>query len=206
MATGDLEAEKDAIIDRITVAYSKGEMELAAFELAVARISGCADGAALAAEASKLGLDLRARTVPLPAEELIELGCRSGSIKKSGTWVSARHYRITVVSSWVVLDFSAYEGSSGMRVEIEPIATSSQIKLILPRGFRVEDRVAHRTSSSIRCDGFDEGDNLVIVSGSLVSSTVKARSAEEERERRAFWARVKARLLGPFRRRSLPGA
>jgi hypothetical protein len=137
-------------------------------------------------------------------EELIELGCSSGSIKRSGAWVSARRYRIKVVSSSVSLDFGAYAGESGMRVEIESHATSSAIKLILPRGFRVEDRVSSRISSTVRCDGFDEGDNLVILSGSLVSSTIRARSSEDEQKRRAFWAGLRAKLFGRLARRSPP--
>ena len=51
------------------------------------------------------------------------------------------------------------------------------MKLIVPEGFEVEDRFSERISSVVRNKpkGSSYGDNIVVLAGSLRSSTVRVR-------------------------------
>ncbi len=51
--------ERDALIQTVTEAYSRGAMEMAAFEKAVTRLNTCADRSALEAEAGQLASGCR---------------------------------------------------------------------------------------------------------------------------------------------------
>jgi hypothetical protein len=187
MPETELEERKDALIRIITEDYARDAMQMPAFELAVTRISACADLAALAAEASSLGLALPPQA-PVAAFEqpsaaleprsgAVELACTSGRIRESGDWLRSRLYRFALKSSTARLDLRAYEGAEGFRLLIEIDAVSSGIRLIVPRGFQVEDRISERASSVLRNRprGGSFGDNRVLLTGSLRSSVLKVR-------------------------------
>jgi hypothetical protein len=183
MAGTGFEGDKDRLIDAITDAYSRGAMEMSAFERAVTRITASPDEAALAAEASALGLTLPvqgrdARAMPEPVGlDLVELVCVSGSLKQEGEWVKAQRYRLFLKSSSARLDLREYEGRRGFRLFIELEAISSSLRIDVPEGFEVEDRISQRQSSDIRnkpkSSVYD--DCIVVLSGSIRSSTVRVK-------------------------------
>jgi hypothetical protein len=179
-----LEDEKDALISILTDAYAKGSMDMAAFESSVTRISASADRLALQAEASALGLAMpRPVLDPSRAADLAprgtaeELRCVSGSIRKEGDWIRSRRYRMELKSASARLDLRDYEGTKGFRLELELEAVSSTVKIIVPRGFEVEDRFADARSSTVRNKPRGEArcDSLILLTGALRSSTVKIR-------------------------------
>jgi hypothetical protein len=179
MADTALEKRKDSLIRGISEAFSHGRMDLASFEAAVSRITVCEDDTSLEAEAASLGTSLA--TVPNTAEprdaDVVELDCVSSGIRKVGEWVKSGRYRLRLRSSNVRLDLSSYEGSSGFRLELEILATSSSVLVIVPRGFEVEDKIEERQSSVIRNKprAAGSGDAIVVISGSLRSSVVKVK-------------------------------
>jgi hypothetical protein len=193
--TDNLDGQKDKIIQELTTLYSRGDMDLPSFETAVVRVNASADLVALLAEARAHMGDARAlealspratvprataprATAPRPAEtSAVELSCVSGSIRKSGSWVDARRYRLALKSSVARLDFSSYAGAEGFRFELELEAVSSSIILLLPAGFSVDDRLSGRVSSSFRDKPKGEafGDNRLTVSGDIRSSVVKVK-------------------------------
>jgi hypothetical protein len=180
MRETQLEDERNALIQTITEAYSRGAMEMPAFERAVTRLSACADRSALAAEAGALGLALplpsSSSRSPEPPAGAVELSCESGNIRKTGDWVKARDYRLALKSSNARLDLMEYEGASGFRLAIEVEAISSSVRLIVPEGFEVEDRFSEHTSSVVRNKPKGPGgDNLVVLTGRLRSSTVRVK-------------------------------
>jgi hypothetical protein len=200
MAESDLEMQKDALIQGITEAFSRGVMEMDEFERAASRLSACASPAALAAEASSLGLSLPvirpvaglapAATAPptrkvgstFPvgtalAGEAVALSCASGHIRKAGQWVRSKLYRLSLRSSSVRLDLREYAGARGFRLSLDIDAISSVVRLVVPRGFEVEEDFAERHSSVVKNRPRDGayGDNLVLLTGSLKSSVVKIR-------------------------------
>jgi len=179
-----LEDEKDKLISALTDAYAQGRMDMAAFERSVTRISASVDRSALEGEAAALGLalsqparDLRPASALSPAHDAEVLRGTSGSIRKEGDWVRARRYRLELKASSARLDLSDYECERGFRLEIELDAVSSSLRLIVPRGFEVEDRISDNRSSSVRNrpkgDAF--GDNRVLITGALRSSVVKVK-------------------------------
>jgi hypothetical protein len=183
MAGTGFEGDKDRLIDAITDAYSRGAMEMAAFERAVTRITASADEAALVAEAAALGLAL-----PVPARDarampesvgldLVELVCVSGSLKQEGEWVKAERYRLFLKSSSARLDLREYEGRRDFRLFIELEAISSSLRIDVPEGFEVEDRISQRQSSDIRNKPKSAvyDDCLVVLSGSIRSSTIRVK-------------------------------
>ena len=198
MAETQFEREKDAAIGALTDAYAQGGMDMAGFERAVTRVSACGDSGALELEAKALGLDMAAlrgamakRAAASPAvrdpgaipgsfsvaDEAVQLDCVSGSVRKIGAWVKSGLYRLRLKSSAARLDLREYEGARGFRLAVEIEAQSSSVKLIVPEGFEVEDRFSERMSSVVRNrpKGPGYGDNLVVLSGSLRSSTVRVR-------------------------------
>lgn len=184
-SSDSLERQKDKVIQELTTLYSRGDMDLPAFETAVVRVNACADDGALMAvarshmdEARALGALSVRGDAALPAEKAeVELSCVSGSIRKSGEWVDARRYKLALRSSSVRLDLSSYAGTEGFRLELDLAAVSSVVALILPAGFSVEDRLSGRVSSSFRDKprGGAFGDNRVIVTGAVQSSVVKVK-------------------------------
>jgi hypothetical protein len=186
--------QKDALIQGITEAFSRGVMEMDEFERAASRLSACASPAALAAEASSLGLSLpvirpvagvaTVATAPPTlqvgtalAGEAVALSCASGHIRKAGQWVRSKLYRLSLRSSSVRLDLREYAGARGFRLSLDIDAISSVVRLVVPRGFEVEEDFAERHSSVVKNRPRDGayGDNLVLLTGSLKSSVVKIR-------------------------------
>jgi hypothetical protein len=177
-----LEERKDALIQAMTEEYARGAMEMPAFEVAVTRVNACADLAGLAAEAAVLGIVPEAsvavrRESALAKDEAIEIACVSGSVRKVGSWVKSRLYKLSLKSSSVRLDLLEYEGVRGFRLLVTIEARSSSIRLIVPRGFEVEERFSERVSSVVRNKprGEAAGDNLVLLVGALRSSVVKVK-------------------------------
>jgi hypothetical protein len=180
-----LESERDALIQIVSEDYSRGAMEMPAFELAVTRLNACADRGALEIEANALGLSMpvpRAATQGLSRQvqgevtEAVELTCVSGNIRNTGDWVKARHYKLALKSSNARLDLREYEGARGFLLEIDVDAISSNVRLIVPKGFEVEERFSERVSSTVRNKpkrGSAGGSNLVILTGYLRSSSVR---------------------------------
>jgi hypothetical protein len=154
-------------------------MDMATFEAAVSRITTCPDEISLEVEAASLGVVVPA--VPNSVEpsnlDSIDLDCVSSGIRKIGNWVKSRRYRLRLKSSTARLDLSEYEGASGFRLEIDVLAISSSLLLIVPKGFEVEDKIEERQSSVIRNrpKGGSYGDALVVLTGSLKSSVVKVK-------------------------------
>jgi hypothetical protein len=178
-----LDAAKDRLINEITEAYSRGGMEMGAFERAVTRITASPDAGALAGEASALGFARPAwqpgaspRSAELEAD-LVELSCVSGKLKLEGEWVKAERYSLYLKSSSARLDLREYEGKRGFRLFIELEAISSSIRIELPEGFEVQDRLSERTSSTVRnrpkSSIYD--DCIVLLSGSIRSSTLRVK-------------------------------
>lgn len=185
MPDSKLETDKDALIQRMTEAYARGVMDMAAFERAVTRISACSDPAALESEAGALGFSSQAAVsvAPVLSAELarpsegIELTCVSGTIRKSGDWLRSRSYALRLKSSGARLDLRHYEGMKGLRLHIDLDAASSSVTLVVPEGFEVEDRLTERVSSAVRNKpkGGSFGDNLIVLTGRLRSSAVRIR-------------------------------
>ncbi len=179
MGDSELEDERDALIQTVTEAYSRGAMEMAAFEKAVTRLNTCADRSALEAEAGQLGLRLPVPAAAQPSLEpyadAVELSCVSGNLRKEGDWVKARDYRLALKSSNARLDLTEYEGARGFHLFLDVDATSSNLRLTVPEGFEVEDRFSERVSSVVRNKPKGDGgrDNLVVLTGYLRSSTVR---------------------------------
>lgn len=183
--------EREALIQLVTEAFSRGDMEMPAFERAVTRLNACADRPALEAEAGALGLSLPVvvhaetpavatdrrlspyQASPAPANAL-ELSCVSGSIRMTGEWVKARAYRLFIKSSNARLDLMEYEGSRGFRLDIDIDAVSSNLRIIVPEGFEVVDQLSERVSSTVRNKPkHASGDNLIVLTGYIRSSTVR---------------------------------
>jgi hypothetical protein len=195
MPDSRFEGKKDAIIGTITEAFARGDMEMPAFEAAVTKINASPDETALAATAAELGIALPAPLAqpdpaaapvafssasspsPASADAPIDLACRSSNLRKIGDWLRSRHYRLALQSSNARLDLGEYEGVRGLRLLVEVEAASSNLKLIVPAGFRVEDRFAENSSSNVRNRPKDApyGDNVVVLMGSLRSSNVRVR-------------------------------
>jgi len=178
-----LEQEKDELISRLTEAYAQDAIDMQGFELAVTRVSAAADEAALSAERASLDLSLpvlvHAEASP-PAHrqaEVQSLDCVSANLRRVGDWVKAGRYSMRLQSSNARLDFTAYEGSTGLRLVIELEARSSNLRLIVPAGFEVEDALSERISSTVRNRPRDApyGGNRIVLTGRLQSSTVKVK-------------------------------
>jgi hypothetical protein len=177
------EESREALIQKITDIYSRGGMDMDAFERAVTRIHASGDRNSLATEAATLGLELpraelelRGRPAMLrAASEPLELSCVSGNIRKVGDWVKARRYTLALKSSSARLDLCQYDGESGFRLFLDIDAVSSNLRLVVPEGFEVEDRLGDNVSSTVRNKpkGESYGDNIVVLSGSIRSSVVK---------------------------------
>jgi len=183
MAEKALDAEKDRLIDEITEAYSRGGMEMGSFERAVTRITASPDVDALAAEASALGFARPAwqpgassRSAELEAD-LVELSCVSGKLRLEGEWVKAEHYRLHLKSSSARLDLREYEGRRGFRLLVELEAISSSVRIEVPEGFEVQDRLSERTSSTVRNKpkGSIYDDCTLLLTGSIRSSTLRVK-------------------------------
>jgi hypothetical protein len=162
MADSGFEADKDRLIEAVTRAYSRGSMDLAEFERAVARITA----------------DPEARAMEAPASlDLVELACVSGKLRQEGEWVRAERYRLYLKSSSARLDLREYEGRRGFRLLVELDLASSNLKLIVPEGFEVEDRIAERQSSTVRNRprSLVYDDCVVTLSGSIRSSNVRVK-------------------------------
>jgi hypothetical protein len=192
MADAGFEAEKERLIDAITDAYSRGEIEMPAFERAVGRITMSPDSSVLAVEAAAFGPALGPALVP-PARnsgdfgtsiatasdalDLVELACVSGSLRQEGEWVRAERYRLYLKSSSVRLDLREYEGRRRFRLHIELDATSSSLRIYLPEGFELQDRISERQSSTVRnkpkSSVYD--DCIVLLTGSIRSSTISVK-------------------------------
>jgi hypothetical protein len=189
MAGSGFDAEKDRLIDAITDAYSQGSMEMSSFERAVTRITASPDSASLAVEASALGLALSlperdfgegpgARAMDMPESlDLVEITCVSGRLRQEGEWVKAGRYRLFLKSSSARLDLREYEGRRGFRLLIELEAVSSSLRIDVPEGFEVEDRIAERQSSTLRNKPKSSiyDDAVVVLSGSIRSSTIRVK-------------------------------
>ncbi len=193
MQDSTIEREREALIQLVTEAYSRGDMEMPAFERAVTRLNVCADRSALEAEAGVLGLSLPVlapQMVPPQAAALgrgldayrpappstnpLELSCVSGSIRMTGEWVKARTIRLFLKSSNARLDLTEYEGARGFTLYVDVDAVSSNLRIIVPEGFEVEDRFTERVSSTVRNKPKSSGGgNLVVLTGYLRSSTVR---------------------------------
>jgi hypothetical protein len=101
----------------------------------------------------------------------------SGKLRETGDWVRARRYELALKSASARLDLSEYAGARGFRLLIDVEAVSSNLRLIVPECFEVEDRLSERVSSTIRNrpKGANCGDNLVVITGSVRSSVVKVK-------------------------------
>ena len=176
MPTIDLEGDKNALIQVITDAYVHGEMDVTLFEGAVSRITATKDESTLAVEAASLGLSFPAFvTAGSPSlGEPIDLDCGSASIRKMGDWLRSSRYRLKLRSSSVRLDLRDYADARNFHLDLEIVAVSSSIKLIVPRGFEVEDRIEDQQSSVVRNRprGAASGTQLIRIRGSLRSSTL----------------------------------
>jgi|GEM_PF-1982840 len=192
MTPSTLDAIKDRLIEGITEAYARGAMEAADFERTVTRVAAAPDAEALAAEASAFGrsmgieipapLENRGASPPRPpipagGGEVVELSCVGGDLREEGDWVRSGAYRISLKSSNGRLDLREYEGEPGFRLLLELDLVSSNLKLIVPEGFEVEDRISERRSSTFRDrpeGGIYDG-CVVTLTGSLRSSNLRVR-------------------------------
>ncbi len=196
MADPRLESGKDAVIQAVTEIYARGGMDMPAFERSVAALSACGDLEALQAEAGALGIDAQAVMRALapaqprapaarpesalaagPPEGAIRLECVSGNLRQEGQWVRASAYELRLKSSSARLDLREYEDASGLRLVLDIDAQSSTIRLTVPRGFEVQDRLSERVSSSVHNKAKESpfGGNLVVLEGRLRSSVLKVK-------------------------------
>lgn len=193
MRDKELDSAKDRLIEAMTDAYSRGAMEDSSFERAVTRITASEDLEVLASEASALGLSLarpeaRAGAQPEARREprsgsheyeadLAEIVCVSGRIREEGEWVRAERYRLCLKSSSARLDLRGYEGRRGFRLFLELDMVSSSLRLELPEGFELSDRIAERRSSTLRNEPRSAlyDDCIVELSGSIASSRIKVK-------------------------------
>jgi hypothetical protein len=179
------EEEKDELIQTITDSYARGGIDMPAFERAVTRITASGDRSSLVAEAAALGLavpapalDPRERSAPAPAAaDAVQLSCVSSNLRETGDWVRSRRYELALKSASARLDLREYDGVRGFRLVIAVDAVSSNLRVIVPEGFEVEDRLSERVSSTIRNRprGESYGDNLVVITGSVRSSNVRVK-------------------------------
>lgn len=189
--TTSLTTRKDSLIQRVTEAYVRGDLDMPAFELAVTGINACPDDPSLGVLASSLGLALAPGGPPSPIADRLELSCVSGSLRQEGAWVKARRYRLGLTSSTARLDFRGYEGQQGMDLEIELSAISSSVKILVPLGFEVRDQIQGRQSSTVK-NRPPEGQalNRVVLTGAIRSSAVKVSYRGPRPRRPSLWARL----------------
>jgi hypothetical protein len=178
-----LEEAKDELIRKITDSYARGGIDMPGFESAVTRITASGDRSSLVAEAAALGLavpapalDPRERSAPAAADA-VQLSCVSSNLRETGDWVRSRRYELALKSASARLDLREYDGVRGFRLVIDVDAVSSNLRVIVPEGFEVEDRLSERVSSTIRNRprGESYGDNLVVITGSVRSSNVRVK-------------------------------
>ncbi len=178
MAGISLSDRKDLIVKGATDSYIRGELDIAVFEAAVARIQGCADLVALEAEAASLGIPAQGSTLPSTSPgEAVELECVSSALRLDRSWVKSGRYRLKLVSAPVVLDLRDYALAVGFRLELELDATSSRVTIIVPRGFVVDNGIRENRGSIIKNKPRRDaaGDKVVSISGSVAYSIVKVK-------------------------------
>ena len=177
MPSTELEGKKNAFIEVITDSYVRGSLDMPAFESAVGRITASSDEASLAVEAASLGLSLPAviKAATEVEGESVDLDCVSGNIRKEGDWLRSGRYRLRLRSSSVRLDFRHYAYGPSFRLELDLLSVSSTIRLIVPRGFQIEDRIDERQSSVVknRPKVIDREGSVIQLRGSLRSSVIK---------------------------------
>jgi hypothetical protein len=178
MAQTSLSDRKDLLVKNATDSYIRGDLDIATFEAAVARIHECADEASLDAEAAALGIAPAIFASPrgLPAVP-VELECVSSALRLDRGWVKSGTYRLKLVSAPVALDLREYALASGFRLDLELDATSSRVTIIVPRGFVVENNIRENRGSVIKNKPRRDaaGDNVVTISGSVAYSVVKVK-------------------------------
>ena len=94
--TLDLEDSKNALIQVVTDAYVRGDMEMTLFEGSVGRITATKDESSLAVEAASLGISLSAlvKASAGSSEEPLDIDCVSAKIRKMGDWLRSSRYRL----------------------------------------------------------------------------------------------------------------
>jgi len=186
------------LIERAAAAFSQDKMDETEFETFVARVHRAKSSAELrAAEAFLLPLE------PPPSPGIATYGDRSpgerrggsreertfslnmSNLKKRGSWVDARHYRLEGKMSNFELDFRSYAEETNFSLSLDVDLSMSNLRLRVPSDWDVDCRIDRHTASNIKDRGPDGavGNNRIVIDGSLSMSNIKIRRYRRGRRR-----------------------
>lgn len=176
MTDPELELTRDKLLNAATELYASGELDEAGFELIVTRLNSCDTVPAL----RTVGLSLpvpyfEPSLAPLSGSGTAEINCDFGNVRKTGDWVEAGLLLVSAKGSNIRLDFEAYEAVDNFRMEIELDCLGSNVRLIVPASFRVEDKIGQNVASNIKnkAPHHSYGSNHITVTGRLKGSNLK---------------------------------
>lgn len=168
---------RDSLIDRAAQAFSRDRLEEAEFEAFVVRVQAAPGVAELRAAEASIAHLLPAVAEVSELEDERAFSLNMGNLRRRGDWVDARGYRLEGKMSNFELDYRAYEDVPDFTMILDIDLSMSNLKLLVPPDWRVEDRISNSTGSNFLDRGRAEvcRSCRIVIRGSLSMSNVIVR-------------------------------
>ncbi|HUX22631.1 MAG TPA: hypothetical protein VMW69_15445, partial [Spirochaetia bacterium] len=131
-----LETIRATCFDLAAAAFSSNQMDLERYETLAGEIASAERSSDLEEIQARLP-----RVIQPPPEKAQVIHAESSSLKREGRWLDSPLVTLRGSSSNIVLDFRAYALEDNLRVEIELDCRSSNVRLVVPRGIDVIERI-----------------------------------------------------------------
>jgi hypothetical protein len=186
--------DRDAVVEVLRIAAGDGRLTSAELDdrlEAALTAKTYAELAVLTADLPAAGQP--AAVEPVPAKDLVQIDCRSGSAKRDGQWVVPRRIEARVTSGSIKLDLTQAIISHS-ELEVDVSVRSGSITVVTRPGVEVEaDDVAVRSGSvNIR---HHRGPAVPVILRVRVSGQVGSGSFKARPPRRSFLAWLLRRPL-----------
>jgi len=176
--TTDFEARKDRCFRLAAEAYSGNQLDLNRYEILAGEIAAANDITSLQVIESSL---------PQPQHRSAEtqvIRADMGEVHKVGKWIESSHVLVEGQMAKVTLDFMDYAAEADLRVDLVLDCRMSQVRIIVPRGIDVLERMTSNSMSTFRDRRrSDNSNSAIVVTGDLTMSKVKVRRKKVRRSR-----------------------
>lgn len=172
-----LEKRKTSLTNRATVAYSHDEISLEMFETYAREIENAEDSAAL----DRIDESLPVVREPEPAPEQ-NIRATASTVKKTGRWLESDEIALRAKMSTVVLDLTSYTDESDLALHIDCELDMSKLKLIVPEGIEVRDRLSDQQMGNFVHRGRSIGNaGTLVLTGTARMSSIKVKTRRVRR-------------------------
>jgi len=179
------DADREAIAERLRVAAGEGRIDFEELDERLGQAYSAKTYGQLRALVEDLPVEqaLVPQTGALPEPETLVLKTKAPNIKQSGQWAVPRRITAETTSGFITIDFTQAT-CTHREVDVEAVARSGWIRLILPEGWAARVGPSSTNTSHISNkapETADEGAPTIIVTGHPASGYIRIRQRHRRR-------------------------